>query len=241
MRADIERLATSVMAELEAHGSPRNVEGMARYGIRSARAYGVAAPVIQRIARGLGKNHRLAARLWATGILEARAVAALVDDARLVDEHQMERWASDLDSWAICDCVCGKLFDRTPLAWRKARAWSRRREEFVKRAAFSLMAALAVQDKQAPDEQFVALLPLIERAAGDERNMVKKAVNWALRQIGKRNARLNRQAIASAERIRRQASAGRRSASARWIAADALRELRSRAVQARLTAKRAHP
>ncbi len=240
MAADIERLATRVLAELEAHGDPRNVEGMARYGIRSPRAYGVAAPAIERIVRGLEKNHLLAARLWATGILEARAVAALIDDPRMVDDRQMERWASEFDSWAICDCVCGRLFDRTRLAWSKARAWSRRREEFVKRAAFSLMASLAVHDKGAPDEKFVALLPLIERAAGDERNMVKKAVNWALRQIGKRNARLNRHAIACAERIRRHASAGRGSASARWIAADALRELRSGAVQARLIAKRAH-
>ena len=235
-------LLASVLAEIEAHGDPRNVEGMARYGVRSARAYGVPGPVLHRIARGLGRNHALAARLWATGILEARAVAALIDDPQLVGSRQMEQWASAFDSWAICDHVCGKLFDRTPLAWSKARAWSRRTEEFVRRAGFALVAWLAVHDKHAPDDRFLAFLPLIERAAGDERKMVRKAVNWALRQIGKRNLPLNRRAIACAERIGRRASTRTRgSASARWIAADALRELRSAAVQARLAARPAHP
>jgi 3-methyladenine DNA glycosylase AlkD len=228
-----DRRVTDVLAELERHGDPRNVEGMARYGIRSARAYGAPAPVIARLARGIGRDHRLAARLWRTGVLEARALAALIDDARLVDGRQMERWAADFDSWAICDHVCGKLFDRAPLAWRKARAWSRSRREFVKRAAFALVAWLAVHDKQAPDEKFLAFLPVIEREAADDRNMVKKAVNWALRQIGKRNPALNRRAIACARRLRRQ-----RSAAARWVAADALRELRSSAVQARMRDRR---
>ncbi len=219
----------TVLAELQSHGDARNVEGMARYGIRSARVYGVPGPVIRHIARRIGRDHQLAARLWATGILEARAVAALIDDPELVDARQMERWASEFDSWAICDHVCGKLFDRTPLAWSKARAWSRRRAEFTRRAAFSLVAWLAVHDKPAPDAQFLAFLPIIERAAADERPMVKKAVNWALRQIGKRNRSLNRHAVACAERVRRQPSAA-----ARWVAADALRELRSAAVQERL-------
>jgi 3-methyladenine DNA glycosylase AlkD len=219
----------AVLAELRAHADPRNVEGMARYGIRSARAYGVPAPVIRRIARGVGRDHALAARLWATGILEARAVAALIDDPILVDGHQMERWVRDFDSWAICDHVCGKLFDRTALAWRKAHAWSRRRAEFTRRAAFALVAWLAVHDKTAPDREFLAFLPVIERAAVDDRPMVKKAVNWALRQVGKRNRALNRRAIRCAERLRRQPSPA-----ARWIAADALRELRSAAVQQRL-------
>ncbi len=218
-----------VLAELEKHGDPRNVEGMARYGIRPARAYGVTAPVIYRIARAIGRDHQLAADLWRTGIHEARAVAALIDDPRLVDSRQMEAWAAEFDSWSVCDHVCGKLFDRTPLAWQKARTWARRRSEYVKRAGFALMAWLTVHDKAAPDERFVAFLPLIERAGADDRNMVKKAVNWALRQIGKRNARLNGRAIACAERLRRQ-----KSAAARWIAADALRELRSPQVQARL-------
>ena len=224
----------TVLAELRAHADPRNVEGMARYGIRSARAYGVPSPVIQRIARGVGRDHALAARLWETGILEARAVAALIDDPRLVGGAQMERWVAQFDSWAICDHVCGKLFDRTPLAWAKARAWSRRRAEFTRRAAFALVAWLAVHDKQAPDASFLPFLPIIERAAADERPMVKKAVNWALRQIGKRNRSLNGHAIACAERLRRQPSAA-----ARWVAADALRELRSAAVQRRLRCRHA--
>jgi 3-methyladenine DNA glycosylase AlkD len=199
---------------------------MARYGIRPACAYGVAAPVIYRVARALGKDHDLAAHLWASGVLEARAVAALVEQVDRVDSRQMEQWAADFDCWAICDTVCGKLFDRTPLAWSKARAWSRRKPEYVRRAGFALMAWLAVHDKQAPDAQFLAFLPLIERAAGDDRNFVKKAVNWALRQIGKRNARLQAAAIATAERIHAQGTS-----SARWIASDALRELRRRPVR----------
>jgi 3-methyladenine DNA glycosylase AlkD len=224
-------MATSVkaiLAELKAHADPRTVEGMARYGIRSAKAYGVPGPVVRAIARRAGRDHDLAARLWAIGILEARAVAALVDDPALVTGEQMERWARDFDSWAICDHVCGRLFDRAPLGWRKAAAWTRRKGEYVKRAGFGLMAWLAVHDKKAPDERFLLFLPLIERGASDDRNMVKKAVNWALRQIGKRNLALNREATACAERLPSIGPAGR------WIAADALRELRSTAVQARL-------
>lgn len=211
----------TVLARLRAEGDPRNVAGMQRYGICATQAYGVPAASLYRIARELGKDHGLARGLWATGVLEARAVAALVEDVQQVDGRQMDRWAADFDCWAICDAVCGKLFDRTPLAYAKARAWSRRRPEYVRRAAFSLMAALTVHDKKAPDEKFLAFLPLIERAAGDERNFVKKAVNWALRQIGKRNPRLRAQAIATAERIHAQGTP-----SARWIASDALRELR---------------
>jgi 3-methyladenine DNA glycosylase AlkD len=223
----------TVLEEIRRHADPRNVEGMARYGIRSAHAYGVPGPVLRRIARGIGRDHRLAARLWETGILEARAIAALIDDPQLVDARQMEAWASQFDSWAICDHVCGKLFDRTPHAWRKARAWARRKEEYVRRAGFALMAWLAVHDKQAADERFVACLPLIEAASGDERNMVRKAVNWALRQIGKRNLCLNREAIACGERIYARA-VSRRNPAGRWIASDALRELRSPAVASRL-------
>ncbi len=237
VKKDLDRQADTVLAQLREHADPRSVEGMARYGIRSANAYGVPTPVIHRIARDLGTNHPLAGRLWRTGVLEARSVAALIDDPRLVTDAQMDRWASQFDSWAICDHVCGKLFDRTPFAWRKARAWSQRREEYIRRAGFALVAWLAVHDKQAADDEFRACLPLIEAAADDERNMVKKAVNWALRQIGKRNARLNREAIQCAERIRESADTARTRAAAsarRWIAADALRELRSPAVCARL-------
>ena len=204
--------------------------------IRTARAYGVRAEVIYRIARDIGRDHQLALRLWNTGIHEARAVAALVDDPKLVDEQQMERWVADFDSWAICDHVCGKLFDRTPFAWKKVRAWSRREPEFTRRAAYSLIAWITVHDKAAPDSAFLAMLPVIERRAFDERPMIRKAVNWALRQIGKRNLALNRRAIACAERLRR-----RPSSSSRWVAANALRELRSPAVQTRLRQRRPHP
>jgi len=241
MKPDLERQAKEVLTELQAHGDPRNVEGMARYGIRAACAYGVPTPIIDRIARGLGTNHALAGRLWRTGVLEARAIAAFIDDPRRVSSAQMERWAADFDSWAICDTTCGKLFDRTPFAWSKAHAWARRREEFVRRAGFALMAWLAVHDKQAPDDRFLACLPLVEEAAFDERNMVKKAVNWALRQIGKRNRRLNRSAVACAGRIRRaavKAGTGAGARAARWVASDALRELQSAAVQARLARPR---
>jgi 3-methyladenine DNA glycosylase AlkD len=181
------------------------------------------------MAKRIGRDHALARELWASGIHEARVLAGLVDDPAAVTAAQLERWAKDFDSWDVCDGVCSNLFDRTPYAWDKAVAWSARSREFVKRAGFVLMAALAVHDKTAPDERFKNFLPLIEREAVDERNFVKKAVNWALRQIGKRNRALNRDAIAAAKRIRKVDSR-----SARWIAADALRELESDAVRQRL-------
>ena len=168
-------------------------------------------------------------------MFEARAIAVLVDEPGLVNDRQMEDWAAAFDSWAICDHACGNLFDRAPLAWQKARAWQRRKAEYVRRAGFALIAWLAVHDKASPDSRFLEALPAIERAASDDRNMVKKGVNWALRQIGKRNPALNRAAIACAERVRRQGSR-----SARWIAADALRELRSPALRARFERRR-HP
>jgi 3-methyladenine DNA glycosylase AlkD len=202
---------------------------MARYGITARQVLGVSAPMLRALARELGTDHELAAQLWDEAILETRVLAALVDDPALVSEAQMEHWASAFDSWAVCDGCCLNLFVHTRFAWRKARAWSRREEEFVRRAGFALMACLAVHDKTAPDARFKALLPLIAAAAGDGRNFVKKAVNWALRQIGKRNAALNRAAVSSARAIARQPSA-----SARWIAADAVRELTSAAVRARL-------
>jgi len=218
-----------ILERLRALGSPRNVEGMARYGIRAVKAYGVPAPEIHRLARELGRDHALASRLWRTGVHDARALAALIDEPARVTPRQMEQWVLDFDSWAICDCACGCLFDKTPYAWEKAVEWTERKEEYVKRAGFVLMAALAVHDKKAPDDRFEAFFPLIVEHATDERNFVKKAVNWALRQIGKRNKRLNKRAVATARDVRRIDSR-----SARWIAADALRELTSPKVQARL-------
>jgi 3-methyladenine DNA glycosylase AlkD len=228
-----EKSSQRVLTELRALANPSNVEGMARFGISTCReALGVPTPMLQKIARELGRNHALALELWKSGVFEARCVAALIDNPKLVTEEQMERWAKDFDNWAVCDNCCGRLFDKTTLAYRKAFQWSRREEEYVKRAAFSLMAALAVHDKQAGDAKFLKFLPLIQRQSTDERNFVKKAVNWALRQIGKRNAALNKAAIETAQEIRNIDSP-----SARWIAADALRELKSEAVQRRLRKK----
>ena len=221
-----------VMAELRARANPENVAGMARYGIATEAALGVSIYDLRPMAKGIRDDHELALTLWQTGVHEARLLAGFIDDPRQVGEEQMEVWAAQFDSWDICDQVCSSLFDRTALAWEKAVEWTARDEEFMKRAGFVLMAALAVHDKSAPDERYVALLPLIAREAGDERNFVKKAVNWALRQIGKRNSALNLAAVAAAREIEAQGSR-----SARWIARDALRELTSDKVRTRLCAK----
>jgi 3-methyladenine DNA glycosylase AlkD len=218
-----------ILKKMETAANPAAVAGMARYGIAAKKVFGLSTPALKKLAREIGKDHALAQQLWATEILEARAVAGLVDETDRVSERQMERWVKDFDSWAVCDGTCLNLFRKTPFAHRKCREWSSRPEEFVKRAGFTLMACLAVHDKGAPDGTFLAFLPLIQKEAADERNFVKKAVNWALRQIGKRNRRLNRAALQTAQTIQRLDSR-----SARWIAADALRELRSQAVQRRL-------
>jgi 3-methyladenine DNA glycosylase AlkD len=215
-------IAPELLAILKAHANPANVEGMARYGINPAGTLGVSIPVIRRLAKKAGRSHELAAQLWESGIHEARILAALVDEPARVTRRQMDTWARDLDSWDVCDQVCSNLFRYTPFAFGKAARWARARPEFVRRAGFSLMAGLAVASKDTSDEQFEAFFPLIAKAAADDRNMVKKAVNWALRQIGKRNARLRQLAIAQAEEIRKIDSKA-----ARWIASDALRELRS--------------
>jgi 3-methyladenine DNA glycosylase AlkD len=225
----IQPACNEILDRLRSLGDPKAVEGMARYGIRSTNALGVSAPKLRRFAREIGRSHDLAAQLWRTGIYDARILASLIDDPARVTVRQMERWAKDFDSWAVCDAACCCLFDKTPHAWAKAVEWTERPEEYVKRAGFVLMAALAVHDKKAPDERFEAFLPLIARHATDERNFVKKAVNWALRQIGKRNRRLNLLAIQTGERIRQIDSRA-----ARWIASDALRELNSEKVRRRL-------
>jgi 3-methyladenine DNA glycosylase AlkD len=218
-----------VMAELCAKAKPENLAGMARYGIVTETALGLSIPDLRLMARGLRDDHELALALWQTGVHEARILAGFMDDPSRVSEEQMEAWVAQFDSWDVCDQVCSSLFDRTAFAWDKAVEWAARDEEFVKRAGFVLMAALAVHDKGAPDESYLALLPLIAGEAGDERNFVKKAVNWALRQIGKRNSALNAAAVAAAQEIELQSSR-----SARWIARDALRELTSDKVGARL-------
>ena len=208
---------------LKSHANPVNVAGMARYGICSKNSLGVSIPSLRQLAKQIGMNHALALELWQTGIHEAQILAALLGDPKQMTARQMESWVRDFDSWDVCDQVCSNLFDKTSWSRSKAVVWTERHAEFIKRAGFVLMAALAVHDKQASDRLFLEFLPLIEREAHDERNFVRKAVNWALRQIGKRNKRLRRAAIAAARRIQRQ-----NSKSARWIAADALRELLKR-------------
>lgn len=222
------------LALLQSNARPDQLAGLARFGITGDKRLGLSMPGIRRIARTLGRDHTLALALWDTGIPEARIVAGLVAEPDRLTARQMDAWARDFESWDVCDQVCGSAFLASPWAWRKVQVWAGRRDEFVRRAAFALLATLAVHDKQADDEAFLACLPLIEAAAGDERNFVKKAVSWALRNIGKRNPVLNAAAIAAAHRIRQQGSRP-----ARWIASDALRELQGEAVQARLKAR--HP
>ena len=205
-------------------GSPANVAGQRRFGITPrTEQLGISIVALRKLARPYRRQHALAQELWASGIHEARLLAAYVDDAEAVTTQQMERWACDFDSWDLCDQVCGNLFDRTPFFLDKAREWIARDEEFVKRAGFVLMATSAVHRQDLDDAVFLALLPLLAQGATNERNFVKKAVNWALRQIGKRSPKLRRAAIAQAKEIQ---ALGTRSA--RWIASDALRELTGR-------------
>ena len=224
---------SDIIKKLKSLSDPDAVKGMARFGINPKTAYGVSIPNLSKIARETGPNQYLAQQLWMSGIHEARILACLIDEPELVTETQMDRWVKDFDSWDVCDQCCSNLFDKTPFAYQKAEAWSKREEEFVKRAGFVLMAALSVHDKMATDEGFAKFLPMIKREATDERNFVKKAVNWALRQIGKRNLNLNKMAIKTAEEIKQIDSK-----SARWIAADAIRELTSEAIQNRLALRK---
>ena len=218
-----------IIQRIKSLANPENVDGMARFGINPANTYGVSVPVLRKMARETGRDHELALALWASGIHEARLLACFIDRPDMVTEAQMEGWVKDFDSWDICDQCCSNLFDRTPVAHEKAVAWCEREEEFVRRAGFVLMAALSVHDKKASDEVFLRFLPLIKEYATDQRNFVKKAVNWALRQIGKRNLKLNGAALKTAEEIKKIDSR-----SARWIASDAIRELSSDAVQKKL-------
>jgi len=221
-----------IINKLNSMASPKNVEGMARFGISTKGTLGVSVPVLRSMAKKIGKNHELAERLWQSGIHEARMLACFIDDSKKVTERQIEKWTRDFDSWDICDQCCGNLFDKTPFAWKKAMEYSERKEEFVKRTGFVLMATLSVHDKESGNKKFEQFLPIIKREAGDERNFVKKAVNWALRQIGKKNITLNKKAIATAREIEAMDSK-----SAKWIANDALRELESEKVQERLKQK----
>jgi 3-methyladenine DNA glycosylase AlkD len=231
--AEINWTAQLAVARLKSLGKPASVAGMAHFGVVATEAFGVPTPALRKLAREIGRDQSLSLQLWSTGIHDARHLAAFIGDPTQVTTAQMERWARDFASWDVVDGCCCHLFVYTPHAWKKALAWSRREEEFVKRAGFSLMAYLAVHDKKAGDKTFLRLLPIIQHAARDERHFVKKAVNWALRQIGKRNLRLNKSAIATGKSIRALGTPA-----ARWIAADALRELTSSSVQKRLTVSR---
>lgn len=222
-----------IVDELRAAADPDRKPGMARVGIRVDHALGVSIPACRRIARGHRSMHELALDLWTSGIHEARIVASMIDDPADVTPSQMERWVADFDSWDVCDQVCSNLFGPSAHAYAAARAWVRRDEEFVRRAGFTLIAERAVRDRVHDDAFWLGRLPVLREGATDDRNYVKKAVNWALRQIGKRDAALNAAAIAEAEFLLELGSP-----SARWIARDALRELRSDAVRARLRERR---
>ena len=215
--------AVLLLHQLRTHANPDNVAGMARYGINTRNTLGVSIPFLRQLARGYRRQHELALDLWATDVHEARLLATLVDDPRQVTSAQMEAWVKDLDSWDICDQLCNNLFRRTPHARTKALRWAKRQPEFIRRAGYVMMATLAVHDRTATDADFEAFFAAIRAGATDERNFVRKAVNWALRQIGKRNPRLRQRAVQVAKAISRLDSK-----SARWIAADALRELRAR-------------
>lgn len=216
------------LALLHQQARPDQLAGMARFGIGGAGRLGVSIPALRQMARSLGRDHPLALDLWKTSIPDMRILASMVVQPALLTTQCMDAWAQGFASWDVCDQVCGNAFAASPLAWGRIQAWAQHPDEFVRRAAFALLATLAVHDKRAPDASFVAALAWVEVAASDERNFVKKAVNWALRNIGKRNAVLRDAAIACALRIQQQGSKP-----ARWIAADALRELNSESVRSR--------
>jgi 3-methyladenine DNA glycosylase AlkD len=218
-----------VLKRLNAAARPDQLKDMAKFGMAVERRLGISIPNLRKLAKEVGKNHDLALALWKTRIAEAMILASMIDNPKQLTEAQMEDWVIGFDSWDVCDQVCDNLFDKLPLAWAKTIDWAEREEEFVKRSAFSLIAYLACHDKQANDEKFIGLLPVIIQQSLDERNFVKKAVNWALRSIGKKNLNLNQAAINAAKEIQRLDSR-----TARWIASDALRELESEAVQRRL-------
>ena len=228
--------ARAVLEQLRELGDPSRLSGMRRYGINTRRALGISVTELRGLARHIGKDHDLALALWDSRFHEARILASMLDDPAAVTESQMQTWVLDFDSWDLCDQVCGNLFDRTPYAFDEAVRWSSREEEFVKRAGFALMAWTAVHRKDVPDERFETFLPLISAQATDERNYVKKAISWALRQIGKRSATLHAHAIRTAEQIQQLDAR-----TARWIANDVLRELRGPAVQARLARRAPGP
>jgi len=219
----------TILIRLRDVADPSRLAHMERFGINVKNALGVSIPNLRRLAKEISKNHSLAFELWDTGILEARILACYVDEINKVTEFQLETWVKDFNSWDLCDQCCSNLFDRTPFVYLKAVEWSKRSEEFVKRAGFVLMATLSVHDKNAENKQFDIFFDRIMVESEDDRVYVKKAVNWALRQIGKRNLKLNRKAIMVGQDILKIESK-----TARWIARDALRELNCNKIQERL-------
>lgn len=229
---DIDEWVAEVVASLRKASSKKVKDGMARYAIPSDKAFGVSVGDLKKMAKSLGRNHALAEGLWKTGHYEARMLACFVDDPAEVTIEQMDRWAKDFDTWAICDTATFALFDRTPHAWKKVKQWAAKKDEFIRRAAFAMMASLTVHDKKSGDEPFVEGLKLIEKNAGDERHWVKLAVNWALRSVGKRSNALHSAAVALAQKL-----AASDVTSTRWIGKDALRELNNDSVARRLAKK----
>jgi 3-methyladenine DNA glycosylase AlkD len=227
-KPDDKRVAEALVW-LKRRGTKKNVLGMARYAIRADKVFGVSVADIRAYAKRLGRDHELAAALWATGWYEARMMASFVDDPAVVTSDQMDAWSGAFDNWAICDTICFHLFDKSPLAWRKVKAWTGKRDEFVKRAGFALLASVAVHDKKCPDQRFLDALPIIEREATDGRNFVKKSVSWALRGIGGRNPALHKASVAVAKRL-----AASEDSSARWIGKDAVKDLASAATAKRV-------
>jgi len=232
--ASLDGQVKTVLASLKKLSEKRVLEDMSnRYAIHTTKAFGVSMSNIQKVAKPLGKNHELAGALWETGWYEARMLTSFVDDPAQVTESQMDRWACDFDNWGLVDTLCFNLFDRTPHAWKKVSVWCPRKEEFIKRAGFALLWSLTVHDKTAPDEKFLQGLVLLERGADDDRHFVKKAVNMALRAVGKRNSSLNKAAVTVARRL-----ADSQKPASSWIGKDALRELMSPSVMRRIESKR---
>lgn len=221
-----------VIKELKSLSDPRVVEGMAKFGIRGEKRIGVSIPELRKMAKTIGKDHKLALKLWSRRIPETMILASMVDDPEKVTEQQMEDWVKDINSWDVCDQLCMNLFEKVPFIIKKIKDWSKRDGEFVKRTAYSLIACLAWHDKESSDEKFINFIPIIKSGVTDERNFVKKAVNWALRNVGKRNLNLNKIVIKAVKEIKKMDSKA-----ARWIASDAIRELTSEKIQKRLTKK----
>jgi 3-methyladenine DNA glycosylase AlkD len=222
-----------IIQKLQSLANPENVKGMARYGINQKNNLGISIYQLRPLAKEIGRNHALALRLWDSKLHDARLLACFIDDPKQITREQMDAWIKDFDSWDICDQACTSLFDLSSLAYEKVYQWVGYEKEFVKRAAFSLIAGLAVHDKNAMDKDFERFLPILVQNAVDERNYVKKAVNWALRNIGKRNLHLNKAALKTAKEIQKIDSK-----SARWIASDAIRELTSPKVLQKLERKK---